>query len=152
MRSGSNSPLLERLRALSRTYKTPFALGAVFVGLLIVFAVAPRPHNASARAPESTAEATPGPHECVVCGVDKQCDPRTGQCMFIDHTPLPCVESATYDAKAGFCLPEGAPEAPVSVQNQTNTVRTPTPPRAPHMRLPGFKQQNEPSGSVGGTN
>ena len=144
MRPRSRSPLLD-LRGLAATYRTPFALGAVFAGLIALFAVAPHPHNTSARAPESTAEPTPGPHECVVCGVDKDCDPRTGQCIFIDHTPLPCVQSATYDAKAGFCLPEGAPAAPV-VQNPVAGVRTPTPPRIPpRLRVPGFGQ----NGSVG---
>lgn len=147
MRSRSDASLLEKLRQLSRTYRTPFALGSVFVVLLVVFAVAPRPTSVSARSPASTAEATPGPHECVVCGVDKECDPRTGQCIFIDHTPLPCVQSATYDAKAGFCLPEGVPAAPAAQNpNPANGVRTPTPPRAPNMRLPGFKR----GGSVGG--
>jgi len=142
MRSRSDPTLLEKLRALAATYRTPFFLLCVFAGLLIVFAVAPHPKSASARAPQSTAEATPGPHECVVCGVDKECDPRTGQCIFIDHTPLPCVESANYDTKAGFCLPEGVPAAPppASDVNQPGVVRPPTTPRPPRMRLPGFGQ------------
>jgi hypothetical protein len=148
MRSRSHPSLLDKLFSLSATYRTPFALGGVFVALIIVFAVAPRPHDASARAPQSTAEATPGPHECVVCGVDKECDPRTGECMFINHTPLPCVESATYDAKAGFCLPEGVPAAPAPAAGTGagGGVRTPSPPRVPNMRLPGFGG----GGSVGG--
>jgi hypothetical protein len=29
--------------------------------------------------------------------------------MFVKATPLPCVESAKFDEKAGFCLPVGAP-------------------------------------------
>jgi len=141
MRSRSNPSLLDTLRRLSTTYKTPFALAAVFAALIVVFAIAPRPKSASARAPQSTAEATPGPHECVVCGVDKQCDPTTGQCMFIDHTPLPCVASSNYDAKAGFCLPEGVPAAPAPQNSAPSAgVRTPTPPREPIMRLPGFKR------------
>jgi len=147
MRARSDPSLLDKLLRLSATYRTPFALGAVFVGLVVVFAFAPRPHNASARAPESTAEATPGPHECVVGGVDKECDPRTGMCVFINHTPLPCVESATYDAKAGFCLPDGVPAAPAA-QNPGAGVRTPSPPRIPNMRLPGFGRDG--GGSVGG--
>ncbi len=148
MRSRSDASLLDNLRRLSATYRTPFVLGAVFVVLVAVFAVAPHPRSASARAPQSTAEATPGPHECVVCGVDKECDPRTGQCIFIDHTPLPCVESANYDSKAGFCLPEGVPQAPTVAANPsggTSGVRTPSPPRIPNMRLPGFGD----GGSVG---
>jgi hypothetical protein len=150
MRAGSSTSLLDRIKQLSATYRTPFALGGVFIALVVVFAIAPHPRSASARAPSSTAEPTPGPHECVVCGVDKQCDPNTGQCEFIDHTPLPCVEGASYDAKAGFCLPEGVPAAPVTQPNTNNFngVRTPTPPRIPpNMRLPGFG-----NGSVGGNN
>lgn len=134
MHTRSDASLLEKLQLLSRTYRTPFALGAVFVGLIVAFAVAPRSNNASVRGPQSTAEATPGPHECVVCGVDKQCDPRTGQCIFMDHTPLPCVESAHYDDKAGFCLPEGVPAAPA--QLNPAGVRTPSPPRLPSIRKP----------------
>jgi len=146
MRSRSDPSLLTKLQQLATTYTTPFALGGVFVALVVVLALAPHPRNASARAPQSTAEATPGPHECVVCGVDKECDPRTGLCVFIDHTPLPCVESATYDAKAGFCLPEGVPAAPAAA-NPAAGVRTPSPPRVPNMRLPGF---GPGGGSVGG--
>jgi hypothetical protein len=145
MRARSNPSPLETLKRLSRTYKTPFALGAVFVALIVIFAIAPRTKSVSARGPQSTAEATPGPHECVVCGVDKQCDPRTGQCIFIDHTPLPCVASSHYDDKAGFCLPEGVPAAPAAVNPAANGVRTPTPPRLPNLRRPRQRQ----GGAVG---
>jgi hypothetical protein len=143
MRARSDTSPLARLQRLSRTYKTPFALLGVFVAMLVIFAVAPKPRSASARGPLSSSEPTPGPHECVVCGVDKTCDARTGQCIFMDHSPLPCVESAHYDDKAGFCLPEGVPAAPVEqVNTQPNPgVRTPSPPRAPRVRpprLPGF--------------
>ncbi len=139
MRARSDASLLTRLQRLSRTYTTPFALLAVFVALLVVFAFSPTPKNVSARGPLSSSEPTPGPHECVVCGVDKTCDARTGQCVFIDHTPFPCVESAHYDDKAGFCLPEGVPAAPaaqVNSQPGAGGVRTPTPPRAPRIRQP----------------
>jgi hypothetical protein len=44
-----------------------------------------------------------------VCGIDQQCDPASGRCVFVKPTPLPCVESAKFDEKSGFCLPTGAP-------------------------------------------
>ena len=65
--------------------------------------------------------------------------------MFLDHTPLPCVKSATYDERAGFCLPEGIPEAPAGATPEGRTSRIPGPefpggisnnPRQPS--LPGF--------------
>ena len=96
----------------ARTYRIPFTLGLVFVALLLVFAVTPDPGTTQPEA-EATAVPTPGPRECVVCGIDETCDPDSGQCKFIDHTPLPCVESARMDDRAGFCLPEGAPPPPV---------------------------------------
>src|SRR5213078_4522699 len=109
--------------------------GLVFVALAVLFAVTPSSHTTVARGPESTSEPTPGPHECFVCGIDQECNPSSGQCMFVDHTPLPCVESAHYDDKSGFCLPEGEVQAPAG-QGPANGVRTPGPVRVPNVRQP----------------
>jgi hypothetical protein len=136
MRARSETTPIGRIQRLSRTYKTPFAMLVVFAGLLLVFAFVPTKGNVSARGPITSAEPTPGPHECVVCGVDKTCDARTGQCIFIDHTPLPCVESAKYDDKAGFCLPEGVPAAPAQQIAPADGVRPPSTPRPPRLRQP----------------
>ena len=88
-----------------RAFRTPLWLGVPSSSqLLVVFALTPDPKSASGASAPS-AEPTPGPHECVVCPIDQRCDAKSGQCMFIDHTPLPCVKTATYDDKAGFCLP-----------------------------------------------
>jgi len=55
------------------------------------------------------------------------------------------VKSATYDERAGFCLPEGIPEAPAGATPEGRTSRIPGPefpggisnnPRQPS--LPGF--------------
>ncbi|MEX0874367.1 MAG: hypothetical protein WD646_13005 [Actinomycetota bacterium] len=100
------------MSAWTRTYRIPFTLALAFVALLLVFAVTPDPGSGREEQAEQTAEPTSGPSECVVCGIDETCDPDTGQCIFVDHTPLPCVESAKMDERAGFCLPEGAPPAP----------------------------------------
>jgi hypothetical protein len=107
------------VRQWARLYQTPLWLTAVFIGLLALFAVTPDPSRSAARAgPDPTAEPTPGPGECVVCGIDQQCDPSSGRCVFARSTPLPCVESAKLDEKAGFCLPTGAP-TPVPVPEET---------------------------------
>jgi hypothetical protein len=129
-----------------RAFRTPLWLGGVFVGLLIVFALTPDPQSATG-ASEPSAEPTPGPRECVVCPIDQRCDVKSGQCKFLDHTPLPCVKTATYDERAGFCLPESVPAAPVAAETPDGrTARIPGPefpggiggdsPRQPN--LPGF--------------
>ena len=97
----------------TRTFRTPLWLGGVFVALLAVFAATPDPTSGDIAA-EPTSEPTPGPRECVVCPIDQRCDPDSGRCMLVDHTPMPCVESAKFDEKAGFCLPEGVPPAPAA--------------------------------------
>ena len=112
-----------------RTFRTPLWLGAVFIGLLVLFALTPDPKTASG-ASEPSAEPTPGPHECVVCPIDQRCDAKSGQCKFLDHTPLPCVKTATYDERAGFCLPESVPDAP----DETPDGRIP---RVPGPQFPG---------------
>jgi hypothetical protein len=116
------------VRGFVRAYRTPLWLTAVFVLLLLVFAITPDPDTARG-AGEPTSEPTPGPHECVVCPIDQKCDPTSGQCLFVDHTPLPCVKSAKFDKKAGFCLPEGAPPAPAAATEPAG--RVPGAPRFP---------------------
>ena len=128
------------MSAWARTYRIPFTLALVFVALLLVFAVTPDP-GSSQQQSQPTAVPTPGPRECVVCGIDETCNPDTGQCMFVDHTPLPCVKSAKIDEKAGFCLPEGAPPAPTAAAVDPNAgfpggIGGNS--RARQPRLPGF--------------
>ncbi len=129
-----------------RAFRTPLWLGVVFGGLLVLFALTPDPKFAG-NASEPSAEPTPGPRECVVCPIDQRCDAKSGQCEFLDHTPLPCVKTATYDERAGFCLPESVPDAPEGGETPDGrTARVPGPqfpggiggdsPRQPN--LPGF--------------
>lgn len=101
------------MREWARLYQTPLWLTAAFIALLTLFALTPDPGRITSDTDEGpTSEPTRGPHECVVCGIDQQCDPSSGRCVFINATPLPCVEGAKFDEKAGFCLPTGAPTAP----------------------------------------
>jgi hypothetical protein len=70
-----------------------------------------------------------------VCPIDQECDPGSGQCRFIDHTPWPCVAGAKFDDAAGQCLPEGVPPAPVA---------TTEPGRIPGPQFPGGIGGNGP--------
>lgn len=97
------------MREWARLYQTPLWLAAVFIGLLALFAVTPDPARTATNEPDTASEPTPAPGECVVCGIDQQCDPSSGRCVLLKNTPLPCVEHAEFDEKAGFCLPTGAP-------------------------------------------
>lgn len=97
------------VRDWARLYQAPLWLTAAFIVLLTVFALTPDPSPAAHRDDDTATEPTPAPGECIVCGIDQQCDPSSGRCVFIKSTPLPCVEGAKFDEKAGFCLPTGAP-------------------------------------------
>lgn len=120
------------MREWARLYQTPLWLTAVFVGLLALFAVTPDPTRTAANSgPDPTSEPTRGPGECIVCGIDQQCDPRSGRCVFVKATPVPCVETAKFDEKAGFCLPVGAPtpvplpETPDPLDEEPNLTEEP---------------------------
>ena len=129
-RPANQNGTMADFREWAKAYRTPVALVAVFIALMVVFAVTPDPRAASANDNVDTTatETTTGPHECVVCSIDKMCDPGSGQCVFIDHTPPPCVKSAKYDDDAGFCLPTGAPAAPAVSSNTTGGTGSEFPP------------------------
>jgi hypothetical protein len=114
------------VREWARLYQTPLWLTAVFVGLLALFAVTPDPGRTAADAgPDRTSEPRRRPGECIVCGIDQECDPASGRCVFVKVTPLPCVETARFDEKAGFCLPVGAPTPPPLVETPEPFDRNP---------------------------
>lgn len=123
------------MREWARLYQTPLWLTAAFIALLTLFALTPDPSRiTSDTGPGPTSEPTRGPRECVVCGIDQQCDPSSGRCVFIKATPLPCVEGAKFDEKAGFCLPTGAPTAPpapVIIDDDEEEEADPEVPRRP---------------------
>jgi hypothetical protein len=108
----------------TRAYRTPLALVGVFTALLIVFALTPDPTSGEATDIAPSAEPSSGPGRCPVCGIDQDCDPSTGQCEFIDHTPPPCIKSSNYDSDAGQCLPEGV-VAPPAATSSSRTGRFP---------------------------
>lgn len=134
------------LREWARLYQTPLWLAAGFIVLLALFAVTPDPARSAAdEGPDPTSEPTPGPGECVICGIDQECDPSSGRCMFIKATPLPCVESAKFDEKAGFCLPTGAP-TPVPQPDPTDEPPTlERQPREPRSRFSEDREDAEDS-------
>jgi hypothetical protein len=132
----------------ARAYRTPLWLGALFVVMLALFAVTPDPITATSADADPTAEPTSQPRQCVVCPIDQRCDARSGRCMFVEHTPLPCVKSAKFDEEAGFCLPEGAPPAPAVVNDGPERPTSEFPggiggDRARQPRLPGFGNNDD---------
>jgi hypothetical protein len=134
-----------RDQSWTRAYRTPLALLAMFVALLIVFAVTPDPTSGEATDIAPTSEPTAGPDSCPICGIDQECDPSSGQCMFIDHTPPPCIKSANYDEGAGMCLPEGVvapPAAPAATSDGRTRfprgIRSDRGSRVEQPDLPGF--------------
>lgn len=62
--------------------------------------------------------------------------------MFVNTTPLPCVQGSSYDAKAGFCMPVAQKVAPAPTTDANvyppGIVREP---RAPS--LPGFGNNDQ---------
>ena len=100
------------MREWASLYQTPLWLTAAFLALLTLFALTPDPTSTASDAGAGpTSEPTRAPGECVVCGIDQRCDPESGRCVFAKATPLPCVQGAEFDEKAGFCLPTGVPTA-----------------------------------------
>jgi hypothetical protein len=136
------------MREFARAYGAPLWLAAIFAAVLLAFWVTPDPSSAELQA-EPTSEPTPGPRECVVCPIDQRCDPGSGQCMFIDHTPLPCVKSAKYDDEAGYCLPTGAPPAPAVTTAQPGTIPGPQFPGGIGGRVPRQPRGADSGPSIG---
>ena len=146
------------MQAWIRAYRVPMLLLAVFVALMVVLAAVPDTETTDAEVvARSTAEPTPGPRErqCPVCGIDETCDPDSGQCRLVEWTPPPCVESARFDERAGFCLPVGAPPAPAPVVDSGEEVgdpeKTERPDAVERRRERSARQPRQPSsgGSVG---
>lgn len=126
------------LRTWARLYQTPLWLTAAFLALLTLFALTPDPARTSAEDNAGpTSEPTPGARECVVCGIDQECDPDSGRCVFVKATPLPCVQGAEFDEKAGFCMPTGAPTAVPLPALEPEVEENERPPRQPREEYPG---------------
>lgn len=113
-------------------FRNTLWIAVAYLAVLLLVALFP-PRTASSvrdttETPEPTARA-----DCVVCGIGETCDPESGQCMFVEATPLPCVEGTRFDDKAGFCLPEGRPT--IAPPTLAPAVREPEQPQGD---LPGF--------------
>jgi hypothetical protein len=117
------------------TFKVPFWLALVYVAVL--GAVATFPARQTSNLVSVQPSATPGAAQSnyTVCGIDRTADARTGRCVPVATTPLPCVQGSNFDAKAGFCMPVAAspPPAPASA-----------PPADPFANLPSIRQPTAP--------
>lgn len=112
-------------------------LGVVYVLVVALVALVPASRRADVTGTASTPRPIERPADCVVCGIDQTCDPDTGRCVFLESTPVPCIEGTRFDERAGFCLPEAGAQPTIA------PVATPRPqrerePREPRIDLPGF--------------
>ena len=115
----------------------PFWLALVYIAVLGVVATFPSHRAASLVGAQPSATPVSVPSEYTVCGIDRTTDPRTGRCVPVAATPLPCVQGSNFDAKAGFCMPVAAspPPAPAPQVQQ---------PADPFANLPGIRQPTQP--------
>lgn len=112
-------------------------MGLSYVAVLGVVATFPARHAATKVDAQPSASPAAAADQYTVCGVDRTADPKTGKCVPVAATPLPCVQGSSFDAKAGFCMPVAAspPPAPV-VQAPTQVQQT-----DPFANLPGGIQK-----------
>jgi hypothetical protein len=92
-------------------FKAPFWLGLVYIAVLGVVATFPGRSSVARLSAQPTA--SPAVDETYqVCGIDQTADPKSGRCVPVAATPLPCVQGSHFDAKAGFCMPVAASPPP----------------------------------------
>lgn len=118
------------------TYRIPVLLSVVYVLVIALVALVPASRRADVTGAESTPLPPERPADCVVCGIDQTCDPDTGRCVFVEATPLPCIEGTRFDESAGFCLPEAGAQPTIAPAEPT--PRGAREPRQPRLDLPGF--------------
>jgi hypothetical protein len=124
-------------RRFTRTFRTALWLGIAYFGVLLLVVLFP-----TGRAGRTSATPQSGPASCPVCGIDHVCDPKTGRCVFVNATPLPCVQGSSYDVKAGFCMPVAQKVAPAPTGDAN--VFPPGIVREPRMpTLPGFSSNDQ---------
>ena len=118
-------------------FRIPFWLALVYIAVLGVVATFPARHTSSIVGAQPSATPASAPSEYAVCGIDQTADPRTGRCVPVAATPLPCVQGSNFDAKAGFCMPVAASAPPAATAapdpfgNFPGGIRKPTQPAAP---------------------
>lgn len=116
-------------------YRVPLLLSAAYVAVIVLVALVPAPSRDAAQG-EATPAPSERPAECVVCGIDRECDPGSGSCVFVSPTPLPCIEGTSFDDRAGFCLPEQGAEPSIIPEETERPGRVPRQPGIGD--LPGF--------------
>jgi hypothetical protein len=121
-----------------RYFKVPLWLALVYIAVLGV--VASFPTRSTAGRVSAGPTATPAAaSQYAVCGIDHTSDPKTGRCVPVSVTPLPCVQGSKFDSKAGFCMPT-APKA--AVAPPPPPVQQPQVPEDPFANLPGIRSDN----------
>jgi hypothetical protein len=115
-------------------FKIAFWLALTYVAVLGLVATFPS-RSVSRVSAQPSATPAAAPNQYAVCGIDRTSDPRTGRCVPVAATPLPCVQGSNFDAKAGFCMPVAAspPPAPPPVVVQQ--------PADPFAGLPGIRKE-----------
>ena len=129
---------IARASGWTRRFKVPFWLGLTYIAVLGVVATFPPRDNVRQVTAEPTS--TPASDRYAVCGIDQTSDPKTGRCVPVAVTPLPCVQGSKYDAKAGFCMPV-APSAPPAPP-PTVVQQQPQVPEDPFANLPGIRSND----------
>ena len=119
-----------------RYFKVPFWLVLLYIAVLGVVASFPTRNTAGRVSAGPTA--TPAAPQYAVCGIDHTSDPKTGRCVPVSVTPLPCVQGSKFDSKAGFCMPV----APKAVVAPPPPVQQPQIPDDPFANLPGIRSDD----------
>jgi hypothetical protein len=123
-----------------RQFRLPLWLGLTYIAVLGVVATFPARTTAGRVSAEPSATPVADTSRYAVCGIDHTSDPKTGRCVPVSITPLPCVQGSKFDSKAGFCMPVApkaavAPPAPPAVQQ-------PQVPADPFANLPGIRSDD----------
>jgi hypothetical protein len=126
-------------------FRVPLWLALVYIAVLGVVATFPTKRSSQLVGAQASVTPAPAQSRYTVCGIDRQADARTGHCVPVTTTPLPCVQGSNFDAKAGFCMPVAAspPPAPVAT----------APPADPFANFPGgIRKPEEPTMPFFGNN
>ena len=135
-------------------FRVPFWLALVYIAVLGIVATFPARRTSGVVDAQPSATPASAPSEYAVCGIDKTADPRTGKCVPVAATPLPCVQGSNFDAKAGFCMPVAASAPPAATAPAADPFANFPPgirqPNAPAM--PSFFNNGDNGGGGAGDN
>lgn len=109
-------------------YWLPLALSGVFAAVLVLAALFNpgqiKTASQQTDVPRVTVEPLASP--CIACTLGKTCDPKTGRCVLIERTPVPCVSGTQYDEEEAYCRPDSTPRR---TSPPTRTLRPGSTPR-----------------------